>query len=399
METKTLRLYQLVFKNIKHQKLKSIFVFILYFVTTLFILTSITVVKSAKLGIDESKNKLGADLVVLPDTANDIQPEEILYNGTPCTIQMDKSVQNELSTLPHINNIVSRLYLATLGGQSCCDGQIQLIATDIDKDFLLKPWLTNDNIHIADNEIIMGSRLGVEVGDTVKYLNREFIVVDVMDKTNTGYDYSGFITFKTAYEIIQDPMYEDLFKDFTTDSISMVFIDSNSPKVLNNIIKSKYGNNYTIYVPDKKIAEYTASIGIITVATNFLSVLLTILGLLSVGTIIFMNTIVRKNEIGTYFIIGMKRTTLLWLFSLEQIIVVTFSILSSYIVYFFLKGLFGRLIEANLNLPMKDIAIQSYIVLLISILVIGIILSVIASIFGTITTITKNKATLIKEAN
>lgn len=390
----------LAVKNIRHQKFRYVFIFLIALFTNLLIFSSLIITKQARDGIQTAKNRLGADLVVTGGTdGSDVTAEDILFNGVPSTVRLDRDIEDKIRNIrdSHITDMVSRLYVSTLSGMSCCDGQIQLIATDIGNDFLLSAFISTDRLE-AD-EIVMGSRLGVSEGDTVQYFGREFRVVEVIEKTNTGMDTSGFISFETARGIMEDERYRDgYFPDWKDGDISMLFISSDNPKVTNNIIKSVLGNEVTVYAVDKKISEYTGSVGIIDKITAVLTVFLIIIGFISLSALSVTGTALRKNEVGCYLVIGMDKKRIYRLFISEQVIVVLSGTFLAILLSVLCTTDFGTWIEQLLNLPMS---IDTDIIFLISILIMSgsLLIAVFSAMIGVSVVLRDSPCDLIKENN
>lgn len=390
----------LTIKNIKHHRFRYVFIFLIALFVNLLIFSSLIITKQAQNGIQTAKNRLGADLVVTAQTDNaDITAEDILFNGIPSTVRLNKDIETKVRNIKdsHITDMVSRLYVSTLSGMSCCDGQIQLIATDIGKDFLLSAFISTDKL--KTDEIIMGSRLGVTVGDTVQYFGREFKVVEVVEKTNTGMDISGFISFETANEIMTDDKYRmEYFSDWKDGDISMLFISSDNPKITNNILKSILGNSVSVYAVDKKISEYVGSVGLIDKIITILTIFLIIIGFISLSALSITGTALRKNEVGCYLLIGMNKKKIYRLFIAEQMLVVLMGTFIAIIISVLCTTNFSMWIEKLLNLPLS-IDMGTVFLISISLLMGSILIAVFSAMIGVSTVLKHKPCDLIKENN
>lgn len=337
---------KLIGKNILHQKDKYFFVLIIMFLMNLFIFLSYALIASAKEGVRLSKNRLGADMVVCMDT--ETEPETLIYGDTPATIYMPYAYVDELRNIPHITEFTERLYLATMEGQSCCDGRIQLIAVK-DDDYLLQALSHIKALH--DNEILLGNAYMVSPGDTVRYFGRTFTVADVLDKTNTGYDRSGFITIEAASEIMHDPSYADYFNGRTPDEVtSMVFISSDAPQATYNLIRSNH-RELTVYLTDRKISEYTARTSSFSDIAVVMNILLIAIGTASLTALSCMSTEVRKNEIGTMIAMGVTRNQVRCLMTLEQLTFMGLAYIISLVPAVLLALFMSSFISSSVGIP------------------------------------------------
>lgn len=387
-----------VLKNIRHHRFRYLYIGVLMMLMTVFVISSIVLVSSVKEGIRTAKNKLGADLVVLSgESAGNVSPEDILYDGVPQTLRLDSKYCDEIRAIPGISAVVPRLYLATLSGASCCDGQIQLIATDMEDDFLLSSWV--DTKDIRDDEIILGYQFRNSAGETVRYLGREFRVADVLDKTNTGYDISGFITLNAAKEIIADPEYQEYFGEFRQDDVSMIFVSADDPKTANNIIKSQFGNELTVYASDKKLSEYTGTVNMLQGFVWIVNVLLVIINTISLFAITGIATQSRKNEIGSMMTIGYSKKQISWIFVREQLCVVLAATLAAAVVCFAGKSVAKQMLEYTLGLPMSNVPAAKQAVIIAALTVINGIIACVSAIVSVRSVCSAPPAELIKEGS
>lgn len=386
--------FTLVYKNIKHYKYRFIFIFLITLVVNFVVLTGHSFISEMQAGINEARNRLGADLVLLPKSAKDIDAESVLFHGTPSTLTMD-DITDEISKIQTVNACISRLYLASLAGQSCCDGSVQLIATDITNDFLLSPYMKSKSL--SDNEIILGSKFNAKPGDTVKYFGREFTVKEILTKSNTGVDESGFVTMSTARDIMSDPEYKDeYFSAFFDNSTSMIFVRTSDAKLTNNVIKSMYGDKVSIYVPDKKIADYTKSMMILSGAISFMNIALVAVGVFAVFCITLISTETRRNEYGSLILLGFKPVRCYLSFVTEHVIIGLCASLCATVMYSMANALWLERISETLSVPVLNT--NAFPMILVTITVTAAI-SASASAISLIKISMTSPSVLIKEAS
>lgn len=334
----------LILKNIKHYEFRYIFTFVIVMLMNVFIFASSILISGTETGISVSKNKIGADLIVSAKTDDfDIIAENIMYEGTPNTLYVDKKYEDRIKTMPHVTDVTSRMYLATLEGMSCCDDKVQLIATDLSTDFLLSSWVKSEKLE--KGEIIVGYKFGADKGDTVKYYGKEFTVKEKLEKTGSGYDLSGFISYESAYEIISDKTYEELFKDVTRDTTSIIFVNSDNIEVTKNIIESNFYNELSVYSLNDKFENFIKTVGIIKKIVNIINIFLILISSLSVFTIAAIATNNRKNEFGSLLLIGKNKLYIAKTFICEQLLVCLFAGVISVISILVIKLLFTNYLE------------------------------------------------------
>ena len=345
--------FLLSLKNIRHYIFRYGITFAILFLINIFVFASSIIINGAMEGIEIAKNKIGADLVISSKTENfDEIAENIMYDGLPQTLFVDKKYEEKMKNVPHVTRVVSRLYLATLKGASCCDDQVQLIATDFANDFLLSTVVKSKELGL--NEIILGSKFAANVGETVKYYGREFIVKEKIEKTGTGYDISGFISYESAKSIMEDKQYEDLYGKIDKTATSIIFVNSDNPEVTKNIIVSQYGKDLSVYSMNSKISGYISTVGAIKKLVTILDIFLFVIGFFAVFGITLICTDSRKNECGSLFLLGKTKAFVWRLFTLEQVIVCIISVLISVVITMAIKGLFIISIENLVNAPIMN---------------------------------------------
>lgn len=340
-------------KNIRHYIFRYGITFAILLLINIFVFASSIIINGAMDGIEIAKNKIGADLVVSSKTENfDEIAENIMYDGLPQTLFVDKKYEESIKSIPHVTRVVSRLYLATLKGASCCDDQVQLIATDFTNDFLLSTVVKSKELGL--NEIILGSKFAAEVGETVKYYGREFVVKEKIEKTGTGYDISGFISYESAKSIMEDKQYEDLYGKIDKTATSIIFVNSDNPEITKNIIESQYGKALSVYSMNSKLSGYISTVGAIKKLIIVLDVFLFVVGFCAIFGLTLICTDSRKNECGSLLLLGKTKAFVWRVFSLEQVIVCLVAVATSIIITLCVKGLFIVSIENLVNAPIMN---------------------------------------------
>lgn len=355
-------------KNIRHYIFRYIITFVILLLINIFIFASSIIINGTMDGIEIAKNKIGADLVVSSKIEEfDKIAENIMYDGLPQTLFVDKKYEDSLRNISHVTRITSRLYLATLKGASCCDDQVQLIATDLKNDFLLSAVVKSKEL--GENEIILGSKFKAVVGETVQYYGREFIVKEKIDKTGTGYDISGFISYDSARSIMKDKQYSDLYGNIGENTTSIIFINSDNPEITKNIIESQFGKELSVYSMNSKISSYISTVGAIKKIIILLDIFLFIVGFCSIFGITLICTDSRKNEFGALLLLGKTKAFAWRIFTLEQIIIGLIAVIFSVIITLGIKNLFIISIENLVNAPIVNSSIS---ILVNSVLILGI---------------------------
>lgn len=185
-------------------------------------------IKSLQKGLASLEERLGADIIVLPEGAeNKVDLENILLQGTPGYFYMDKSVADEIAAIDGISQLSAQYFLVSANAE-CCTAQVQIIGFDEHSDFTVKPWLKEVyDGSLKDNEIIVGAGLSTIVGHTLSLYGVECKAVGKLERTGTGLDTAVYTTNDTVKELIQasaDRGIAVLSKQSPEDVISSVYI-------------------------------------------------------------------------------------------------------------------------------------------------------------------------------
>lgn len=152
--------------------------------------------ESMKNGMDSLRQRLGADLAVVP-LDYESEYEGILLSGNPGRFYLDQSIEQKVARIDGVSQVCSQFYLSTLAAQ-CCSIPIQIIGFDPDTDFVTGPWIAKAcDKTIADGQLIAGSDINVPDSGTLKFFDQTYTVVAKLDKTSTGMDNSVFANRNT----------------------------------------------------------------------------------------------------------------------------------------------------------------------------------------------------------
>ena len=152
-------------------------------------------------GLDSLEQRLGADIIVVPEDS-DAKLEDILLQGTTGYFYMDKSVQQAVASVDGVEKTSAQYFLVSANAE-CCTVQVQLIGFDPQTDFTVKPWLRESfGGDLGKNELIVGSSITTQVGHTLKLYGVECMVAGRLEATGTGLDTAVYTTSDTIRELI-----------------------------------------------------------------------------------------------------------------------------------------------------------------------------------------------------
>jgi putative ABC transport system permease protein len=196
-------LFGLVLRNISGSGLRSWLVTVCVLLLVGFSLFTTTVIRGAEESLRLGIDRLGADIVVVPE-GSEGRVETALLMGKPVTVRMPDSVLKKIAGLPGVQTVSPQLYLASLAGASCCSvSEMFVVALDPRTDFTIRPWLDREpGRTLKMGEVIGGSNVFAPDGeDGIKLYGSMLKLAGNLEPTGTGMDQTMFFNFETAQEV------------------------------------------------------------------------------------------------------------------------------------------------------------------------------------------------------
>lgn len=213
---------RIIINNIVKSPLRTTVLTIIEATMAIALFSAIIVSTAFDTGLTSLRDRLGADIIVVPKdvtTVNNYQ-KIVLDHDTNYFYFNDDSM-SELYSYTGISQITKQLFIASTSA-SCCSSEIEIIGYDPATDFVIKPWLDKKvNQSIGDNQIVIGSAINLNIGDTIRFYDIECKVIGKMAPTGTSYDYCAFTSMDNAKNIIKGSIDKDLnkFKDLDVESL------------------------------------------------------------------------------------------------------------------------------------------------------------------------------------
>ena len=224
-KNKKLSTWNMAVQNLKAKKSRTLFMMFFVVLMSATVFFSTILMNNLKQGIKSTTERAGADVIVIPaEGTEDIR--DSLFAGNPCSVFFDKSWKGYVEKVKGVERVSAQLYVGTLSA-SCCDLPVQMIAFDPKTDFVVQPWLKNQNaVHLKKGQVLVGNGVEAEPGESIQFYSTEFEVAGKLEQTGMGYDSSVFMTFDTLYELKNSETAQaNLPMDEIEDKISMLMVD------------------------------------------------------------------------------------------------------------------------------------------------------------------------------
>ena len=375
-------------KNLQAKKFRTGFMIFFVILMSATVFFSTILINNLKLGIKNTTERMGADMIVVPKKGTE-NVRESLFAGTPCTVFFNRAWEDAVRNIDGVERVSAQMYVATLSA-SCCDIPVQIIAFDPETDFVIQPWLQEQKkVNLKKGEVLIGYNVKAEVGQTMKFYETYFDVAGKLEKTGMGYDSSVFMTFDTLYELKDSEIAQ---KNLPTENLeqcaSMLMVDLEDGitaverSEIRIAIKEAHATDEEMYACTgdelmngissqvKKLSGYGSIL-------TYISLISTALALIS----IFVLTInERKYEFGVLYALGAKKSQMTNLILSEALIISTSGGIMGIVIAYALVATFKNVISVKLDVPYLDISMSQVIPIAIICIIIALITGMIAAV-------------------
>lgn len=355
MQQKNLNIFNVAKLNIKRQPVRCAFLGFLIFALSFILFAGTFLVKSLSSGLASLSDRLGADIIVVPQ-GYDGKIEGALLRGEPNTFYFDINAVERIKKIEGVAEASPQLFIATLSA-SCCSFPLQIIGIDFDSDFNVKPWLSKQiRLPLKNNEIVVGSNISGNVNGELKFFNQPFLIAGRLSKTGMGFDNSVFMSMQNAQRLAKE--YERIIRhpvahDDNIISSVMVRVVSNydAKKVAEKIREEFKGEQIYPLLSKKMMNNVSTGIASLSLYIKLLNVALYVLSL--VVLVISFSAIFneRRSEFAMMRIIGATKLHLASLATFEAFIISAIASLAGTVLSLVVLLLFDQAIIASLKLP------------------------------------------------
>ena len=381
----TLTIKTIAIKNLTQRKYRTALLLSLIGLSAAILFTVLILVTSLFLGIKSVEERLGADLLVVPEGYEN-QVQAVIMSGQPNYFYMDKEVEQIVASVSGVAAVSSQFYLTSLS-ESCCDFPIQLIGFDSDSDFVVKSW-TGKNIKNTEGVLFAGAGVPIE-NECVRFFGQSHQVSSILAKTGSGMDYAVYADKQTLQSIFEDARAKGFafISDGDVNSkISTVLVKlDEGAKIDSTILKIKMA------VPGVKVIESDRMLknngktlsGLLT----FLYALVAVFMVVTIFTLAFVFSLSineRLKEFSILRTLGATRKKLSAIVVLEAVCLGSAGGLAGIILSSLIVFPFNALIAQNISLPFIVPHAEVIAVYAVITFVVAVLSSVLASLKGAI---------------
>ncbi len=349
-------LIRLVLRNIAGSAFRSWTVFLCALLIAAFSLATLLVVRGAEDSLRLALARLGADIIVVPQGAEE-RVESALLMGMPARAWMPSTVLEQVGRVAGVAAASPQLYLTSLYGASCCSvSEMFLVVFDPATDFTLRPWLErNLGGGLQLGEVIGGSYVFVPEGEeNIRLYGYLVTLRGNLEPTGTNLDQSMFFTLETAQDIARiSRSRAEKPLEIPPDSISAILVKAapgRDPRAVAVEIMRQVPGVTPIESPDLFRAFRRQIVGLL---RGMLTILATTVGLaLALIALVFtMATNERRREIGVLRALGATQADVCRTLLAEAAMLGLGGAATGITLATLVTGLFRNLIVSALGMP------------------------------------------------
>ena len=375
---------EIAFKNIQNKSVRSASLIILTAILTLVLFLSSFLILSLRNGMQSLANRMGADIIVVPE-GYDSKIRGAILRGEPNTFFLDKSVVEKIRKIDGVEIATPQLFIATLSA-GCCSFPIQVIGFDSDTDFVVKPWLaTQAKLPLEKGEVLVGHNIVGDMHEHVKFFNQEFIIRGRLAKTGMGFDNTVFVNFEEARRLVKE--YEKVLKLEDKDhenmiSCVMIKVDNSvDPVEIQNNIRSEFAGQGVYPLLSQSMMNEVSTSTQDMIKYVYILIALVWLLVFLVLTLVYSITIKeRKREFATLRILGASKKHLRRIILSEIFTINISGAACGSVLGLIISILFGTWFSQSFKMPFLAPNVLTLAIIFIAVFAIGTVMGPLSSL-------------------
>lgn len=189
----------LIWKSILHRRLPSLAIIIAIAIGVAIVFCAAAVYRGVASGIAISQQRMGADIVVVPNHVT-LEPSLVLFGGANAHTYMPEATLGAVQAIPGVKQATPQFFTQSLSAD-CHDigDRNRMLGYDPESDWIIAPWLKK--IHkskLQDDEVILGAKIPTWTQDRISILGKWYKIVTIAEETGTSLDYSLFVSMAEA---------------------------------------------------------------------------------------------------------------------------------------------------------------------------------------------------------
>ncbi|MDF1578545.1 MAG: FtsX-like permease family protein [Desulfobulbales bacterium] len=313
--------FRLALRNLSRRGFRSMALAVALALVVALLFAGAIAMKSISTSITLGSQRLGADLMVVPEGYQD-SARATLIAGKPSVFYMPEEILDKVRKVKGVRKATPQLFLKSAEFECCTYVDILLVAFDQESDFTIGSWLKEAiDRPLEDRETIIGRSIPLATGLTMKYFGVPLKVVGDLAETGLEYiDHAAFMTLATAREMIRKSRtMSEKPLEIGEDEISVVLVQLDpaiTPERAKVFVEYEVEGVKALTSQDvigtvkQQLAVLVRTIGGIGLSLWLITVVL-------IGLVFSMSVNERQREMGLLQAMGAKRRNIFSLVALE----------------------------------------------------------------------------------
>lgn len=388
-------------RNIRNKSARSFGMTMLTAMLCFVLFTGSFLILSLKKGIYSLSDRLGADIIVVPE-GYDGKITGAILRGEPNSFFFSREVEKRVAGIKGVEQVSSQLFLASLSA-SCCSYPLQIIGVDTDTDFVVSPWLSRQiALPLGEGEVIVGHNVEGDYHSHIKFFNRDFMIKGRLVKTGMGFDNSVFMSMEETRKLAVE--FEKLLEHPAAgqeDLISSVMVriaPGESSEEVKKRIDEEFGKEAVYPLISKQmLSEVSGNFKNLLLYVYALIALLWVLALFILAVIYAVSLRERKREFATLRILGATKKKLIAIVSAEVLMINAAGAAAGTALGAAVSLLFAPAMAESLKMPFLEPGIKELLGIFLLTLVLGILLGPLSSLAALLKMNKQEPALLLRE--
>ena len=347
------------------------------------------VVMSLRQGLNSLESRLGADIIVVPSSAQSkVSFQNMLLQGTTGAFYMDAENLERVREVEGVEVAAPQVFLASLKAD-CCSVKIQVIGFDPETDFFVRPWIEQSySMDLDDLDVMVGCKVEAGIGETIRIYDERCKVVGRLAATGTGLDTAVYCNMSTMKILLKAAEAKGVSHKVTSDPdddvLSAIYVKVREGYDISQVNSKIQGHTRKCSAVRTKsmLTDVSDSLAGISNTITMLIVAIWVLALVILLIAFAMIAGERKREFAVLRLLGTSRSMLSRLVLKESALCSlaggVLGVLSASMIVF----PFTTLIETKLSLPYLRPVISTVLLLALGSLAATVIIGAAASIWA-----------------
>lgn len=380
--------------NLKKKPFRTAAILAVIALSSALLLGSLILSASLRGGIFGIQSRLGADLMIIPEGAQQ-ELEGILLYGNPNYFYMDKSIEELVRAVDGVEAASSQTYLASVS-ESCCDFPVQIIGFDPDTDFIVKNWAKSRlSKSPAEGEILFaGSNIDVQK-KIVRFYGQTHKVSAKLAKSGSGMDsaiYTDIATLKNIFLDARSKGFGFISGEDIDKKVSAIYVkladgvrpDSAALRIQRALSQQSDAPAIQIIQNEKMILNLMNKFSAILIFMNGLSALVLVITFATLAVVFSLMLNERLKEFAVLRVLGASHRTLVKIVLSEAGLVGCAGAVTGIFFSLLIILPFNVLISEKLALPFAMSSLPQLIVFSVLVFLITLAASILSSVFSAV---------------